>query len=115
MNLGLSILGLFTVLLALAGLFPVGEPTWFAFGLLAVGLFVLGAAFSGPHLRTAAPWGAGAALTVWALTGLGTADLSRWLGWAAFAFGMAYLGLGLLHFTQRVVPAGRLPRLLRRA
>jgi hypothetical protein len=115
MTLGLSILGLFTVLLALAGLFPVGEPSWFSFGLLAVGLCALGAAFSGPHLRTAMPWGAGSALTVWALTGLGTGDLSGWLGWAAFAFGMAYLGLGLLHFTQRVVPAERLPRLLRRA
>ncbi len=115
MTLGLSLLGLFTVLLALAALFPVGEPKWFGFGVLAVGLAALGGAFSPPHLRTAMPWGAGLALTIWALTGLGTGGISAWLGWAALAFGLAYLGLGLLHFVQRVVPAERLPRLLRHA
>lgn len=113
MTLGLSILGLFTALLALAALFPTGEPEWFGFGVLAASLFALGAAFSGPHLRTGMPWAVGVALAIWGLVGLGTGDISAWLGWATLAFGLAYLGLGTLHFLQRVVPAGRLPRLLR--
>ncbi|MBZ4417989.1 hypothetical protein [Myxococcus sp. RHSTA-1-4] len=115
MTLGLSILGLFTVLLALAELFPTGEPSWFGFGVLAAGLFALGAAFSGPHFRTGMPWAVGVALTIWGLVGLGDSDLSAWIGWATLAFGLAYLGLGALHFLQRVVPAERLPRFLRPA
>jgi hypothetical protein len=113
MTLGLSILGLFSALLALAVLFPVGEPSWFGFGVLAAALFSLGAAFSRPHLRTAAPWTVGTALSIWGLLGLGTDGLSTWIGWATLAFGLAYLGLGALHFLQRVVPTERLPRFLR--
>ncbi|WP_163992012.1 hypothetical protein [Pyxidicoccus caerfyrddinensis] len=113
MTLGLSILGLFSALLALAIIFPTGEPSWFGFGVLAAALFALGAAFSRPHLRTAAPWTVGTALCIWGLVGLGTDDLSAWIGWATLAFGLAYLGLGSLHFLQRVVPTRRLPRFLR--
>ncbi|MCP3139836.1 hypothetical protein [Pyxidicoccus xibeiensis] len=113
MTLGLSIVGLFTVLLALASIFPTSEPKWFGFGVLAAALCALGAAFSGPHFRTAMPWAVGVALSIWGLVGLGTGDVSAWIGWATLAFGLAYLGLGMLHFLQRVVPARRLPRLLR--
>lgn len=113
MTLGLSILGLFSALLALASLFPTTEPKWFGFGVLAAALFSLGAAFSAPHLRTGAPWAVGMALSIWGLVGLGTGDVSAWIGWATLAFGLAHLALGMLHFMRRVVPAERLPRLLR--
>jgi hypothetical protein len=113
MTLGLSILGLFSALLALAAIFPTTEPKWFGFGVLAAALFALGAAFSGPHFRTGMPWAVGVALAIWGLVGLGTGEVSAWIGWATLAFGMAYLGLGTLHFVQRMVPAERLPRLLR--
>lgn len=112
MTLGLAILGLFTTLLSMAAIFPVGEPKWFGFGVLAAALCALGGAFSGPHLRTAMPWGVGTALSIWALVALGTGDISAWLGWTALAFGLAYLALGMLHFLQRVVPSKRLPRIL---
>ena len=115
MTLGLSILGLFTALLALAVLFPTGEASWFGFGVLVAALFALGAAFSAPHFRNGMPWAVGVALAIWGLVGVGTGDVSAWIGWATLAFGMAYLGLGTLHFIQRVVPARRLPRLLRPA
>lgn len=113
MTLGLSILGIFSVLLALAAIFPTGEPSWFGFGVLAMALVSLGTAFSGPHLRTAAPWAVGTGLCIWGLVGLGTGDISAWIGWATLAFGLAHLGLGSLHFLRRVVPAERLPRILR--
>ncbi|WP_426755494.1 hypothetical protein [Myxococcus sp. Y35] len=111
-TLGLAILGLATVLLSLAAIFPVQEPEWFGFGVLAIALCALGGAFSGPHLRTAMPWGVGTALSIWALVALGTGGVSAWLGWAALALGLAYLALGMLHFIRRVVPAHRLPRFL---
>ncbi|NMO19117.1 hypothetical protein HPC49_49205 [Pyxidicoccus fallax] len=111
MTLGLSILGLFTTLLALAAIFPTGEPSWFGFGILAAALCALGAAFSGPHVRTGMPWAVGVALAIWGGVGLGDGKLSAWLAWATLAFGMAYLGLGALHFLQRMVPSERLPRL----
>ena len=113
MTLGLSILGLFSALLALAALFPTEEPKWFGFGVLVAALFSLGAAFSAPHLRTGAPWAVGTALCIWGLVGLGTGDVSAWIVWATLAFGLAHLALGMLHFMRRVVPAERLPRLLR--
>ncbi|QDE93368.1 hypothetical protein BHS06_32710 [Myxococcus xanthus] len=112
MTLGLAILGLFTALLSMAAIFPVQEPKWFGFGVMAAAFCALGGAFSPPHLRTAMPWGVGTALAIWALVGLGTGAISAWLGWAALALGMAYLGLGMLHFLRRVVPPGRLPRFL---
>lgn len=113
MTLGLSILGLFSALLALAAIFPTSEPKWFGFGVLAAALFSLGAAFSAPHIRTGAPWAVGSALSIWGLVGLGMEDVSAWIGWATLAFGLAHLALGMLHFLRRVVPSERLPRLLR--
>ncbi|ATB50924.1 hypothetical protein [Corallococcus macrosporus] len=112
MTLGLATLGLFTALLSMAAIFPVHEPKWFGFGLLAAALCALGGAFSGPHLRTAMPWGVGTGLAIWALVGLGTGGISAWLGWAALGLGLAFLTLGLLHFMRRVVSPRRLPRFL---
>ncbi len=112
MTLGLAILGLFTALLSLAAIFPIHEAKWFGFGVLAIALCALGGAFSGPHLRTATPWGVGTALVIWALVALGTGGVSGWLGWTALGLGLAYLALGMLHFIRRVVPPERLPRFL---
>ncbi|QSQ22288.1 hypothetical protein JY651_45400 [Pyxidicoccus parkwayensis] len=113
MTLGLSILGILTTLLGMAVVFPPDQPTWFGFVVIAVGLCAVGAAFSGPHLRSAAPWGVGTALCILGLVGLGTRNLNAGMAWATLAFGVVYLGMGAFHFLRRVVPAERRPRFLR--